>query len=215
MIPPRENRAFGVLVESRCHDAMRAPFSVQSVGPADLQARSLLWLKPYEQKNRSAVFALLQDLPRLYPKGEEWLERRLSDVARGKARCTLAMASSTPVGVTIETPKGRHRLKLSTIYVHPLFREKGVGTDLMVAAYQQWQLNEEVDEVYVTVDRNRAPDLGLLLSKFGFVMAAVEPRRYGPNRDEVVFACRAFAKADFNFATSNFRGRAFYEAQTV
>jgi GNAT superfamily N-acetyltransferase len=193
---------------------MRTPFSLQSAGPADLQARNPLWLRPYEQESRSAVFALLQDLPRLYPKSEEWLQRRLSDVARGKARCTLAMASSTPIGVTIETPKGRHRLKLSTIYVHPLFRGKGVGTDLMVAAYRQWQLNE-VDEVYVTADRNRAPDLGPLLSRFGFVMAAVEPKRYGPNRDEVVFACRTFAKADFNFATSNFRRRAFYQAQTV
>ena len=173
-----------------------------------------VWLKPFEAGDRSAVFALLSDIPLLYPQGGEWLHRRLLDVASGKARCTLAMSRWNPVGATIESPKDRRRLKLSTVYVHPSFRQRGVGSRLIAAACRQWQ-RDELDEVYLTADIRRAPEVDLLLWKFGFRLTAIEAQRYGWSRDEVVFACRPGEQAGPDFGTSELRERALCRAKAV
>src|SRR5689334_9991453 len=78
-------------------------------------------VEPYQPCHRNSVFDLLRDLPRLYPHGYKWLDRRLSDVLAKKARCTLALLGNLPVGLTIETPKGAHATKLSTIVVDPRY----------------------------------------------------------------------------------------------
>lgn len=147
--------------------------------------RSLI-LRPYGRNDRTSVFRLLSILPSLYPKGETWLDHRLDAVIQGKARCNLVTMGNVLVGVTVETPKGKRRLKLSTILVHPFFRGKGIGNLLLDNCRNYW-MHSKVDQVYVTVASHIAPNLSSLLHSFDFKANAVEKERYGEGRDEVVF----------------------------
>lgn len=161
--------------------------------PESVNARCdsiVFWLRPYLEKDRVSVFRLLSILPALYPGGSEWLERRLSDALSQRARCTLAMSNwGQPIGITIETPKERHRLKLSTIYVHPSFRGFGVGKTLLSNCHSRWR-SGGLHEVYVTADLRISGDLLAIIGRFGFALKAVIPARYGADRDEAVFDWR-------------------------
>lgn len=147
---------------------------------------SLIALAPYRIRDKGAVFRLLAILPRLYPRGHTWLDARLDDAAAGDARCTLAYIDNILAGVTIETPKGPDRLKLSTIWVAPWARNRGIGTALLDAAHGRW-IREARDEVLLTADVNRAPGVHALAARFGFQHLAVEWERYGPDRHEAIF----------------------------
>lgn len=143
-------------------------------------------LCPFTERDRCSVTELLTLLPHLYPNGYFWLTRRLDDALSGRARCTLAKSRYGIVGVTIETPKGRNRTKLSTIYVRPSFRGLGVGTRLLEACLDRW-VRSEVRSAYVTVEEGRSILLRPLLTGFGFRFQALERNRYGTDRNEVVF----------------------------
>jgi GNAT superfamily N-acetyltransferase len=148
---------------------------------------SFFCVRPFSNADRASVFELLSILPTLYPKGTNWLDRRLNDVLFGKARCTLAVTAwGQPIGVTIETPKEAYRLKLSTIYVHPAFRGLGIGTALLSNCYTVW-LREELRQVYVTAASHVSETLYSSIRQFGFCVKAVAPNRYGIDRDEIVF----------------------------
>ena len=145
------------------------------------------FLRPYERKDWTSVSNLLSVLPSLYPNGAAWLDHRLDDVLWGKARCTLAISKGMPIGATIETPKGRGRIKLSTIFVHPSLRKFGVGTSLMRNCYENW-VKENVSQVHLTVDFTIAPTLTPLLMNFGFVADTVLYDRYGIDRHELILS---------------------------
>jgi GNAT superfamily N-acetyltransferase len=142
-------------------------------------------LRPYQGSDRSAVTSLLAILPSLYPKGDEWLDRRLGEVLRGKARCTVAVINTQPIGVAIETPKGQGKLKLSTIFVHRRYRGLGVGNCLMYRCYETW-LRDNLSQVHLTSDVRIAHALLPLLKRFRFESEAVEYSRYGSDRDEQI-----------------------------
>jgi len=144
-------------------------------------------LRPFQAADRKAIFRLLSILPSLYPKGESWLNRRLDDVLKRKARCTVAVNGSHIVGTTIETPKGPHRCKLSTIFVDPNFRNQSIGTLLLDRCQNDW-LRHDISGVYVTTDSRRADFLVPLLTRFNFKVTAVEINRYGLERDETIFS---------------------------
>ena len=143
-------------------------------------------LRPYADRDKGAVFALLSDLPALYPGGGAWLERRLGDVRSQKAFCTLAVSAFGPIGVTIETPKGANALKLSTIFVAGNCRRLGVGSLLLGRCVRRW-LATGMKHVHVTVDQRRITSLLPLLESSGFESSGVEYDRYGPDRNEVIF----------------------------
>lgn len=154
---------------------------------ATLAAGAQVSFRPFRPSDRAPVIRLLSILPRLYPGGRAWLERRLDDVLAGRARCTVALGPWGVVGTTIETPKGARRLKLSTIYVHPRFRGLSVGTGLLERCRADW-LREGRSVVHVTADARRAPLLLPLFTQFDFKAEALEAARYGPGRDETVFS---------------------------
>jgi ribosomal protein S18 acetylase RimI-like enzyme len=143
--------------------------------------------RPYRSLDRDAVFQLLDFLPALYPRGFQWLDARLEEVLEGKARCTLIEMCTQIAGISIETPKARRTVKLSTIFVHPLFRGYGVGTALLTNCCGRWR-DESIQRCYVTVDFKIARDLGNLLRRFSFEQTALIENRYGEGRHEVVFS---------------------------
>jgi N-acetylglutamate synthase-like GNAT family acetyltransferase len=143
-------------------------------------------LVPFTSGDRSQVTGLLRDVPALYPNGARWLERRLDDALDGKARVMLARAGSNAVGVTIETPKGKNRIKLSTILVDENARGYGVGSRLLASCIDSWN-QSGIEEAIVTARVSRAPQLTPLLSRLGFHCISVLPNRYGELNDEAVF----------------------------
>ena len=180
-----------------------------------------VWLKPFEAGDRPTVFALLSDIPLLYPQGGEWLHRRLLDVASGKARCTLAMSRWNPVGATIESPKDRRRLKLSTVYVHPSFRQRGVGSRLIAAASRQWQ-RDELDEVCLTADIRRAPHRNLTCCCGSLDSVSRRSNRNGTDGAEMKSFLpaaqgnrRVLISVRPNFASALFAGRKRFEFRRV
>ena len=145
-------------------------------------------IRPYSQSDHGAVLKLLSILPLLYPEGDLWLESRLQDASRGKARCMIADTRRWgPVGITIETPKGPRKVKLSTIFVSPRFRELGIGTALLQRCREHWR-SKKLRNVYVTADTNSASELLPLISRYGFKLIATEFNRYGPDRHEMVLS---------------------------
>lgn len=145
-----------------------------------------IYLRSFTRYDRVQIFNLLSFLPSIYPKGYSWLDNRLDDVLSGAARCTLAVTPWDVAGVTIETPKGARRLKLSTIYVNPRFRGLGIGASLLRHCKSQWE-REELTGVHVTADTRRLDALLPLLTNHGFSVTAIDKERYGPGRDEMIF----------------------------
>jgi len=144
--------------------------------------------RPYSPSDRSAVFRLLSILPSLYPEGDLWLERRLQDVSRGKARCMIADTRRWgAVGLTIETPKGPHKVKLSTIFVDPCFRGYGIGSALLRYCRENWT-REKLRNVYMTADLRSAGVMLPLVTRFGFELVTTEFNRYGRDRHEMVLS---------------------------
>lgn len=128
---------------------------------------------------------LLRFLGVLYPGGLHWLEKRIEDVRRGRARCTVVRHGVNPIAVAIDTPKGTRRSKLSTLYVHPFYRGRGLGTKLLDSVVDGWLLRG-IDEAAMTVPSARLKEVSCLALPRGFMLASLERDRYGVGRDEGV-----------------------------
>lgn len=152
-------------------------------------------LRPYEDRDRAVVLrSLAATLEAAYPGGGEWLEARLTDVSNGLAACSVVRQRSHLLGLTIQTPKGTRRVKLSTIWVAPSVRHRGVGARLIDGCEQRWRALE-LDSVDVTVRSSAASSIGRLLLPRGFEVAALERDRYGVGRDEYVLSRKPSAAA--------------------
>lgn len=134
--------------------------------------------------DRTRVTGALGCLPRLYPGGGAWLDRRFDDALLGRSRLAVAAGDGRLLGLTLDTPKGEHRRKLSTLFVHPQFRHKGVGTWLLFLTFEHW-LREGVRDAWITVpEHDRATTT--FLEGHGFRPLPTLRDRYGPGRSEVV-----------------------------
>jgi ribosomal protein S18 acetylase RimI-like enzyme len=134
-----------------------------------------------------SVRTLLADvLPRLYPGGDAWLDRRLVDVLQGHAAALVARRDDTVCGVVILSPKAARGLKLSTVFVNEHARSGGLGTSLVDAAVR-YADEQGYAEMWVTVAHHLADQLAALLRGSGFTDTAFVSNRYGLGRHEVVF----------------------------
>lgn len=154
-------------------------------------------LRPFLHNDFVQARVLLRELPAIYPGGDAWLNRRLSDAIAGTARCTVAASPYGLVGITIETPKGYDRLKLSTLYIHPDFRRSGLGKRMLNTCRLAWML-AGIQQVHVTVDARRTSALAPLLVNAGFKYTTTELHRYGAGRHETVFHWYPSPHADTN-----------------
>lgn len=130
---------------------------------------------------------LLSVLPTLYPRGDAWLHRRLADVARGDAQCRVVTFGGEICGAAILTPKRPRITKLSTLYVAPAARRRGLGSDLIDEVLRDLDGSGN-QEVYVTVAHHLSGPLTTLLRPRGFTATALEYHRYGLDRHELVLS---------------------------
>ena len=100
---------------------------------------------------RSRIRRALGVLGLRYPNGLDWLERRLDDIESGRAQLWQAGLGKFASGWAIVTPKGLHEAKLSTIFVSPAARGKGLGSGLIHAVSADLR-QREIFNARVTVD---------------------------------------------------------------
>lgn len=134
-----------------------------------------------------AIQRLLSILPDLYPSGDRWLDHRLQDVQRGSAGCRVVTVDGQVAGVAIVTPKVSATTKLSTFYVAPWARMRGVGATLIDDVLCTLDQAEN-SETYVTVAHHVAKPLVKLLQPRGFTPVALEANRYGQGRHELILS---------------------------
>jgi len=121
----------------------------------------------------------------LYPSGGQLFEDRLNEVIHDDAHCWVAAVHGYIAGIAVEAPKGRRGYKISTFWVEPQFRRRGIGTELLNKCVERW-IYDDVRKTYITVREDRTDQLLSLFSKIGFSHHAHEPNRYGPGRHEDV-----------------------------
>lgn len=144
-------------------------------------------LRVYTSDDHEDVVRLLTPVLRdLYPEGEVWLARRLDDIVAGKASCILAIFQGKMVGVAITTPKKPGRVKLSTLYVSPGARGRGIGKQILRATLARLRM-DGVDDVYITAAHTVAEQIAPLLIAQGFIRLNRSPNRYGPGRHEDIY----------------------------
>lgn len=151
--------------------------------------RPNLSIRDYRTEDRSYVFHLLSFLPDLYPRSFDWLERRLTDVERKRAHCTIALANYRIAGILIDTPKGIRTSKISTLFVSEQASRNGLGSLLFEASARRWY-TQGVDGVYVTVASQKQQCIDAFLRTNGFVESAKLPDRYGPGRNEIIYSLK-------------------------
>lgn len=126
----------------------------------------------------------------LYPSGALKLQDRLTDALNGYASAhVVADAGNLPIALASETLKGRGSGKLSTFWVHPSARGRGVGRRLLRHRVSSW-VAAEYERVHVTVRAERASELERLFLPHGFQRRLVVVDRYGEGQDEVVLMWR-------------------------
>jgi hypothetical protein len=146
-------------------------------------------IRDYRAEDRHCVFRLLSFLPDLYPRSFDWLERRLADVERKHAHCTIALVNYRIAGILIDTPKGLRTSKISTLFVNEKTSRNGLGSLLFEASARRWYAHG-VDGVYVTVAGQKQQRIDAFLRTNGFVESANLPDRYGPGRNEFVYSLK-------------------------
>ena len=104
----------------------------------------------------------------------------------GRARAHLGMLGGQLVGVAIETPMPSNRIKLSTLWVAPSLRGRGLGHELLHACTARWKA-DDVPLAWITANSAAVQAVGALVTRHGFNLAACECDRYGPGRHEWVF----------------------------
>lgn len=127
----------------------------------------------------------------LYPQGAAKLLARLEDSINGYATAHVAVSrlSANPLALASEVAKGKRATKVSTFWVDPETRRRGVGAQLLDSRIEAW-LRSGQERVVVTVRESRAVELQSLFVPRGFERLALDLHRYGQDRSEVVLQWR-------------------------
>jgi ribosomal protein S18 acetylase RimI-like enzyme len=127
----------------------------------------------------------------LYPNGARLLLRRLEDALEGYAVAHVVVPARTglPIALAAEAFKGHGARKLSTFWVSPSWRRRGVGSLLISNRVRSWVMRD-IACVHVTVRESRSSELLSLLAPWGFRKEALEFHRYGTTQNELVLHWR-------------------------
>jgi ribosomal protein S18 acetylase RimI-like enzyme len=93
-------------------------------------------------------------------------------------------------GAAIETPKGEHLVKLSTFWVAPWARRRGVGSQLLGRLVLRWQ-QADLESAWVTMGLYESDDLMGLMVPHGFEAIGLALDRYHQGRAELVLGWHA------------------------
>jgi ribosomal protein S18 acetylase RimI-like enzyme len=142
---------------------------------------------PFRRSHRGRLLdVLLPVISTMYPGASSWLGRRLDDILDRRASCIVALDHANVVAAAIVTPKAKGVEKLSTLWVAPSARRRGLGSFLTHCVTTRWR-DGGIERGYVTASLEVAPALYAVLAGHGFCKSAVVPNRYGEGRHEVVY----------------------------
>jgi GNAT superfamily N-acetyltransferase len=158
------------------------------------------FIRPYSRIEKPSVFRLLSFLPEVYPSGHVWLDNRLDEISKGVGTCLVISTRCGIGGIAIQTPKGSRRVKLSTFYLHPSLRGRGLGTQLLLECISGWK-RSNVSESIVTVSSERLEMLSPLFYQHGFSEISRVKEKYRIGTDEVILRWRADEPVCFDVCT--------------
>lgn len=164
--------------------------AVTSIAP--VRSSGLPFYRPYRvERYRSVDLAPLMRtvgvvVEELYPQGAKKLVSRLDETLWGYADAhVMRTPKGTPIALAAEVSKGLRRVKLSTFWIHPLYRGRGLGRALLRHRMEDWQRGG-VTSIFVTVREQHASELERLFIPQGFVRVATVPHLYGEGKSEVI-----------------------------
>lgn len=151
------------------------------------QSLSDVGLVRFDSLLKTQTWYMLHSIIRdLYPNSAEWIDRKLVQAENGDGvEIWLATQGSHTVGASVTSSKGRTSQKLSTIWVDPLARSRGVGRMLALNVVNSWY-HAGIEDGHVTVADHAREGVERLLTPFGFHYGGVEKDRYGEGRNEHV-----------------------------
>lgn len=117
------------------------------------------------------------ELETLYPKIKQWLDEKSVALAQGRAQALVATYGTQKAGLAITSDKEEGVRKISTLILRPDFRRLGVGSRLLYDVLLK-AVDDGIEKLYLTFAEERRVELEAILSRYGFQLEGVSPRRY-------------------------------------
>lgn len=161
------------------------------LNPSHAQSGSTALIRGAERGDYTAIREFLGDTSSLYPGIDRWwTETVLPDLRAGRRVALILEDAGILAGLFIGKP-GR-RAKLCALRVREKWRHRGLGKLLMAEGIQEL-LDQNTEEVYVTVSEAAGPGTEGFFKAAGFEMVAYARDRYIRGVDEMVYSCPAKA----------------------
>ena len=140
----------------------------------------------FEHTDSSAVIETLDFLPVLYPSGVSWLRKTLREISIGDANCVVITHNEELIAIAVGKPKSSMRYKVSTLYVKPEYRSRGLG-DLLMRHMHSCASNSGARTIYITAAHTVAPLVERVAISNAMTCVVTQLNRYGQGRHETVF----------------------------
>ena len=132
----------------------------------------------YEQ-----IFVLTQSAHNIYPGYEKWFKQTFIPGLQKKERmCIVAQNQDGTLAGCVLLKKTEEEKKICTFFVHPKFRGRGLGKQLM-----ERTLKEMGEHPLITVSNRSLPQLKRLLDEYGFHLSAAKKGIYRSKDTEFYF----------------------------
>lgn len=140
-------------------------------------------IRSYRATDLDEVKTVLSPLQNYYPGFYSWLENKL---VKPGVTAYIAEADDTIVGVVIGAPENRRTYKICTLFVHPDYRNRKIGSEFIHLMLQA-ATTMHAYEVFVTSDYSLLPTLGKFLGEHGFDPLSAENNKYYAGQTEVSY----------------------------
>jgi N-acetylglutamate synthase-like GNAT family acetyltransferase len=127
-------------------------------------------------------------LKKFYPRIEEWIEKKISDIESGVSDCNVAEIDEGDIaGFAITTKKEEDIVKLNTFFIDDGYQsvDYAIGPDLLYKVIIKL-CNQNVKRVYVTFAEELFEKLSPFFERYGFLIDGISPARYRNNKFEVI-----------------------------
>jgi predicted transcriptional regulator/ribosomal protein S18 acetylase RimI-like enzyme len=151
----------------------------------DLQS---LLVRPAVEEDCSAIREFLLESSHLYPEIETWWRKRVRASLKEGTRVVLVVDSGRPGVEGLFIGKLGDSAKLCTLRLRESVRNQGIGRVLVTEGLRRL-LAKGPSKFHVTVSEAAEEGCAAFFESIGFQRIAIEPNRYAPGIDELVYSC--------------------------
>lgn len=132
------------------------------------------------KEEKELIKKIDQELSQLYPGFPRWFHKTMDDP---ETVFNVAYRNGKAIGVAIWKPKKNHIAKLSTLFVVEQYRSLGIGRNLILTCFRQWEQNK-IKRAFVTTAK---PNLIKFFERYGFWLEGVGREIYERNENQPEF----------------------------